>query len=138
MWLGRPYVVGGGDERRSGVFQHPAKGSGHGADNVRENNGWLKIDASFAFPEIVVPQRVGTSGPSPTQNQGKKVGLFPNEVQFSVDREKVQRLKSDLDGLPDLRQERVAVLRQAIEAGSYKVPSQQIAQAMCSDLLGKE
>jgi len=47
-------------------------------------------------------------------------------------------LKSDLDGLPDLRQERVAVLRQVIEAGSYKVPSQQIAQAMSSDLLGRE
>ena len=61
--------------------------------------------------------------------------LFPVEVQFSIDREKVQRLKSDLDGMPDLRQERVAVLRQAIEAGSYKVLSQQIAQAMSSDLL---
>ena len=65
------------------------------------------------------------------------MGLFPDEVQFSVDREKVQRLKSDLDGLPDLRQERVAVLRQAIEAGSYKVPNQQIAQAMSSDLLSQ-
>jgi len=65
------------------------------------------------------------------------VGLFPDEVQFSVDREKVQQLKADLDGLPDLRQERVAVLRQAIEAGSYEVPIHQIAQAMSSDLLGQ-
>jgi len=65
------------------------------------------------------------------------VGLFPDEVQFSIDREKVQRLKSDLDDLPDLRQERVAVLRQALEAGSYKVPNQQTAEAMSSDLLGQ-
>ena len=66
------------------------------------------------------------------------MGLFPNEDKFSIDREKVQRLKSDLDGMPDLRQERVVSLRQALEAGSYKVPNQQIAQAMFSDLLGRE
>ena len=64
------------------------------------------------------------------------MGLFPNEVQFSIDREQVQRLKLDLAGMPDLRQELVAVLRQALEAGSYKVPNQQIARAMFSDLLG--
>jgi negative regulator of flagellin synthesis FlgM len=80
-----------------------------------------------------VPQRVAALS-SPAQNQGKKVGLFPDEVQFSIDHEKVQRLKSDLDGMPDLRQERVAVLKQALEAGTYKVPNQQIAQAMFSDL----
>jgi flagellar biosynthesis anti-sigma factor FlgM len=98
----------------------------------------MKIDASFAFAEIVRPQRVGVTGAAPTQNQGERVGLSPDEVRFSVDGEKVQQLKADLDSLPDLRQERVAVLRQAIEAGSYKVPNQQIAQAISSDLLGKE
>jgi flagellar biosynthesis anti-sigma factor FlgM len=83
-----------------------------------------------------VPQRVAAL-PLPAQDQGKKVGLFPDKVQFSIGREKVRRLKSDLDGMPDLRQERVAVLRQALEAGSYKVPNQQIAQAMLFDLLDR-
>jgi flagellar biosynthesis anti-sigma factor FlgM len=93
----------------------------------------LKIDASFAFPQIVVPHRVAALS-SPAQDSGKNVGLFPNEVQPSIDREKVQRLKSALDGVPELRQERVAALRQALDEGSYKVPNQQIAQAMFSDL----
>jgi len=84
-----------------------------------------------------VPQRVEVLS-SPAKNQGKKVGLFPDEVQFSIDREKVQRLKSDLDGMPDLRQELIAVLKQALEAGTYKVPNQEIAQAMFSDLWGRE
>jgi negative regulator of flagellin synthesis FlgM len=66
------------------------------------------------------------------------VGLSPDEVQFSVDGEKVQQLKADLDGLPDMRQERVATLRQAIEEGSYEVSDQQIAQAMSSELLGEK
>jgi negative regulator of flagellin synthesis FlgM len=97
----------------------------------------MKIDPSLAFLRDVGPQRVGATGPSPTQNQGERVGLSSDEVQLSVDGEKVQQLKADLNGLPDLRQERVVALKQAIEEGSYKVSAQQIAQAMSSDLLGK-
>jgi flagellar biosynthesis anti-sigma factor FlgM len=96
----------------------------------------MKIDASLGLPENVGPQRVEITGPSPSQNQGERVGLTPDEVQFSVDGDKVQQLKTDLAGLPDLRQERVVALRQAIEEGSYKVSDPQIAQAMSSDLLG--
>ncbi len=98
----------------------------------------MKIDAPLAFPQQVGPQRVGTTGPSPSQNQGESVDLSPDEAQFSVDGEKVQQLKAGLDGLPDLRQERVVALKQAIGEGSYIVSPQQIAQAMSSDLLGYE
>jgi negative regulator of flagellin synthesis FlgM len=98
----------------------------------------MKIDAPLAFPQQVGPQRVGTTGPSPSQNQGESVGLSPDEAQFSVDGEKVQQLKAGLDGLPDQRQERVVALKQAIGEGSYNVSPQQIAQAMSSDLLGYE
>jgi negative regulator of flagellin synthesis FlgM len=97
----------------------------------------MKIDASLAFPEQVGPQRVGTTGASPSQNQTEAVGLSQDEVQFSVDGEKVQQLKADLSGVPDLRQDRVEALKQAIEEGSYDVSDQQIAQAMSSELLGK-
>jgi flagellar biosynthesis anti-sigma factor FlgM len=97
----------------------------------------MKIDASLSLPENVGPQRVGTTGPSPSQNQGEVVGLTPDEVQFSVDGDKVQQLKTDLAGLPDMRQERVVALNQAIAQGSYNVSDEQIAQAMSSDLPGK-
>jgi flagellar biosynthesis anti-sigma factor FlgM len=97
----------------------------------------MKIDAPLGFPEQVGPQRVGTTGCSPSQNQEERVGVSPDEVRFSVDGEKVQQLKADLDGLPDLRQNRVVALQQAIEEGSYTVSPQQIAQAMSSELLGE-
>jgi flagellar biosynthesis anti-sigma factor FlgM len=95
----------------------------------------MKIDAPLGFPEQVGPQGVTTTGFSPSQNQGERVGVSPDEVQFSVDGEKIQQLKANLDGLPDLRQDRVLTLRQAIEEGSYNVSSHQIAQAMSSELL---
>jgi negative regulator of flagellin synthesis FlgM len=97
----------------------------------------MKIDTSLAFPEQGGPQRVGTTGPSQSQNEGGRVSLSPDQVQFSVDGETVQQLKTDLAGLPDLRQDRVAALKEAIEEGSYNVSGQQIAQAMSSELLGK-
>jgi flagellar biosynthesis anti-sigma factor FlgM len=95
----------------------------------------MKIDSSLAFPQQVEPQRVGTTGSSPSQNQGELAGLSPDEVQFSIDGEKVQQLKADLSGAPDQRQDRVAALQQAIQEGSYNVSDQQIAQAMSSELL---
>jgi flagellar biosynthesis anti-sigma factor FlgM len=95
----------------------------------------MKIDAPLGFREQVGPQGVTTAGSLPSQNQGERRGVSPDEVQFSVDGEKVQQLKANLDGLPDLRQDRVVALRQAIEEGSYHVSSHQIAQAMSSELL---
>jgi negative regulator of flagellin synthesis FlgM len=97
----------------------------------------MKIDAPLAFPEQVGPQRVGTTGPSPNQNKAGSAGLSPDEAQFSVDSEKVQQLKTDLTGLPDLRQDRVTALKQALEEGSYNVSGEQIAQAMSSELVGE-
>jgi len=97
----------------------------------------MKIDASLPFPDNVGPQRVGTTGPTPSQNQGEVVGLSSDEVQFSVDGDKVQQLKTDLAAVPDTRQDRVAALSQAIEQGSYNVSNEQIAQAMSSELQEK-
>jgi flagellar biosynthesis anti-sigma factor FlgM len=95
----------------------------------------MKTDAPLGFPEQVGLQGVTAARSSPSQNQGERVGVSPDEVQFSVDSEKVQQLKANLDGLPDLRQDRVVTLRQAIEEGSYHVSSHQIAQAVSSELL---
>ena len=65
------------------------------------------------------------------------MGPTPDEAKFSVDGDKVQQLKTDLAGLPEVRQERVVALNQAIGQGSYNVSDEQIAQAMSSELQGK-
>jgi len=98
----------------------------------------MKIDAPLTFPQQTEPQRVGTAGSAPAQNQGGTVALTPDSAQLSMDGGKVQQLKADLAAVPDVRLERVAALQKAITSGSYNVSSQQIAQAMSSDLLGGE
>ena len=98
----------------------------------------MKIDMPLTFPQQVEPQRVGTTGSSPSQNQAETAPLSPDRAQFSVDGEKVQQLKGNMEAVPDVRQERVAALQKAIASGNYNVSGQQIAQAMSSDLLGGE
>ncbi len=46
----------------------------------------------------------------------------------------VQKLKTQLDAVPEVRQQRVDVLRQAISNGTYKISPQGIATAMLADL----
>jgi flagellar biosynthesis anti-sigma factor FlgM len=98
----------------------------------------MKIDAPLAFPQNKGLERAGTTGTSPSQNEGAKVGLSSDNVQLSVDGDKIQQLKSDLSGVPDVRQDRIAALKQSIDQGAYSASSQQIAQAMASDVFGNE
>ena len=98
----------------------------------------MKIDMPLAFPQQVESQKVGTAGSSPSQNPAETTALSQDRAQFSVDGGKVQQLKGNLATVPDVRQDRVAALQQAIASGSYNVSGQQIAQAMSSDLLGGE
>ena len=46
----------------------------------------------------------------------------------------VQRLKMHLDGLPEIRQQRVDALKQAISEGTYKISPHVVATAMLADL----
>lgn len=46
----------------------------------------------------------------------------------------VQKLKMQLYALPDIRQERVDVLKQAIRDGAYKISPLAVATAMLSEL----
>ena len=96
----------------------------------------MKIDAPLAFPEQMGPQKLGTSGSPSTQNNAESVDLSPDQVQISGDSGKTEQLKANLSGVPDVRQDRVAALKQAIGEGSYNVSSEQIAQAMSDDLFG--
>jgi len=46
----------------------------------------------------------------------------------------VQRLKMQLDALPEIRQQRVDALKQGISDGTYKISPHAVASAMLADL----
>lgn len=97
----------------------------------------MKIDTSQVFPEGMGLHRAGTTGgASASQASAGKAGISSDQVKLSADGETIQHLTANLGGLPDVRQDRVAALTQAIGQGNYQVSGSQIAQAMTSDLLG--
>jgi flagellar biosynthesis anti-sigma factor FlgM len=63
---------------------------------------------------------------SAAQNSADQANLSPDAQQLS-------NLSGALANVPDIRQDRVAPLAQAVQSGSYSVSNQQIAQSLVRD-----
>lgn len=72
----------------------------------------------------------GSAASHPSQQapaaQSDQANLSADGLQFS-------NLRSAISNVPDVRQDRVASLRQSIQSGSYNVSNQQIAAALQRD-----
>lgn len=95
----------------------------------------MRIDGALPVPENQQTQKSANSGASASQGRYAPVISQQDQTQLSVDNGTVQELKAKLSQLPDVRQERVNALRQAISNGSYQVSNQQLGDAMGKDLL---
>ena len=95
----------------------------------------MRVDAPLSFPENLQPQKVASSGSPTQQNRPAPVDSGQDQAQLSVDNETIQQLQTNLSQVPEVRQERVNALRQAVSNGSYQVSDQQLSDAMGSDLL---
>lgn len=72
-----------------------------------------------------------------TQAAGNTGGLQATpSAEVSLSSTGIQALKAQLTNLPSIRQGRVQALQTAVENGTYKPSSQQIAEAIHSDLFG--
>ncbi len=70
--------------------------------------------------------KAGGSSPAPVLGQ--------DQVQFSAVHPPVQALAAQASQLPEIRADRVQVLRQAVASGNYHRSAQEIATAMISHL----
>jgi flagellar biosynthesis anti-sigma factor FlgM len=95
----------------------------------------MRIDAPLPPPENVQTQQVSHSGSPAQQSPAAAVTSGQDRAQLSVDSGTVQQLKSSLSQLPEVRQDRVDPLRQAVSSGSYQISDQQLSDAIGSDLL---
>jgi flagellar biosynthesis anti-sigma factor FlgM len=96
----------------------------------------MRVDASLSFPDNLQPEKVGSSGSSAQQSRPATVS-GQDQAQLSVDNDTIQQLKTQLSQVPEVRQDRVDALRQAVSAGSYQVSDQQLSNAIASDMLGR-
>ena len=97
----------------------------------------MRVDGPLPFTENLQPEKVGRSGSSNQQSRPAPVGSDQDKAQLSVDNGTIQHLKSSLSQVPEIRQDRVDALRQAVSNGSYQISDQQLSDAIGSDLLGR-
>lgn len=97
----------------------------------------MRIDAPLPTPDNVQTQNVSRNGTPSPQSSASAVPTGQDQAQLSVDSGTVQQLKARVSQLPEIRQERVNALRQAVSSGSYQISNQQLGDAIGSDLLGR-
>ena len=95
----------------------------------------MRVDGPLSIPENLQPDKVARSGSPTQQSSPAPVGSDQDQAQLSVDNNTIQQLKANLSQVPEIRQERVDALRQAVSNGSYQVSDQQLSDAIGSDLL---
>jgi flagellar biosynthesis anti-sigma factor FlgM len=97
----------------------------------------MRIDGALPLPENLQTQGVTRSGPSAQQNPPAIVNSDQDQARLSTDGGTVQQMKTMLSQLPEIRQDRVDALRQAVSSGSYQVTDQQLGDAIGSDLMSQ-
>lgn len=94
----------------------------------------MKIDGSNPFPETQT---------ATFKRANVSEGTESNEVNETPDTDgaslssgsNISALAAQVKQMPDVRQERVDALRQAVESGQYQVSDKQIAEALHAQIL---
>ena len=95
----------------------------------------MKIDGSNPFPETqsATFRRTNTSPGTESNEVSENAGLDGASLSTGSS---VSALAAQLQQMPDVRQDRVAALKQAIESGQYQVSDEQIADALQAQVFG--
>ena len=96
----------------------------------------MRFDGIGQVPDGQSPERTDPSGSSSHKGGESRTKAITDQTQLSASQSRVQDLKAELTRLPDVRQERVAALRQAIGNGSFHPSDQQLADAILGDFFG--
>ena len=70
--------------------------------------------------------------------QSGKPAVKTDTVEISNTAKKIQEAKSQLDTIPDIREEKVAKIKSQIENGTYEINADKIASSMIRDTLLNE
>jgi negative regulator of flagellin synthesis FlgM len=87
------------------------------------NNQGVQIDA-------YVNQVQDKNKVDPSENKSDKTAAKTDTVVISDAAKRIQEVRSQLDEVPDVNEEKVAQLRNEIENGTYEINADQIAGKM--------
>ena len=97
----------------------------------------MRIEGSAYIVDLSRPEAVRREGAAPGAVQGpaqtSRVRTL-DRVEISPKARELERLKKDVAALPEVRLDRVALARQQLQYGSYRVDPQIIAQKMVQSI----
>jgi flagellar biosynthesis anti-sigma factor FlgM len=95
----------------------------------------MRIDLNQASPGLSESSRADSQGSTSVGNQSSANGVLgEDQAQLSGTHAQAQVLTAQALQLPEVRQEKVNALRQVVQQGSYQPSSDQIAEAVFSNL----
>jgi flagellar biosynthesis anti-sigma factor FlgM len=94
----------------------------------------MRIDGALPLPENLQTPKAANAGAPTSQSSPASVESGQDQTKLSGDSGAAQQLKTMLSQVPEVRQDRVDALRQALGNGSYKVSDHQLADAIGSAL----
>ncbi len=97
----------------------------------------MRINGAIQPTENLQTQNVDRRGNSASPGTTGPVTTNQDQAQLSGDAGKAVQFKAALAQVPDVRQERVQSLQQAVGSGNYRVSNQQLADAIGQDPLSK-
>ena len=93
----------------------------------------MRIDLNAIIPEAPDPGQSAKAGGQAASGNSSTAGLTgADTAQLSRDAGRVQDLVSQVNQFPEIRQDKVAALQQAIKDGTYSVTAGQSAEALIS------
>jgi flagellar biosynthesis anti-sigma factor FlgM len=97
----------------------------------------MKIRLDSTQLESVVNAKAATPGTAAGGSFTEVTSLDGDHAELSMDHARVAELAAQIQTLPEIRQEKVAPLSDAIQNGSYDASAEQTADAMLTDFLGQ-
>ncbi len=97
----------------------------------------MKINSTNAYPELQPTDAQRPKGSAAEEARETPGAPDPDDATtLASSQHTVQSLAARLANVPEIRQQKVTALRQAVQNGRYRVSDQQIAQAVYTVMLG--
>ncbi|MEW5802819.1 MAG: flagellar biosynthesis anti-sigma factor FlgM [bacterium] len=103
-----------------------------GNDTTINNNTIIDLNKAHSGDRIRKSERERNAAQA---QKGEQTNGSGDIVNISSQGSQVQRIKSMIENIPDIRQDRVDSIKQDLESGKYQVDSDNVARAMIRENL---
>lgn len=95
----------------------------------------MRIDLQYGPQQVPESGRRSAQSSSAAAASSSKIEAGEDQTQISGARVQVEALAAQASQLPEVREERVEALRNAVESGHYQAEPEKIAGAMLSHMV---